>query len=129
MSNTSFDNWDDDQLVEQLREAAVAQSDCRLDMERANQIDREQIVPYAAALHARGRETVRKILPLLHDANSNVRLIAASCVFDTDPAASRRVLQELIQDGGVMQLFAWAVWSRHDPQTAPDPVDFVRPGK
>jgi Domain of unknown function (DUF2019) len=126
MTDKPSDDWSDERLVERLKSAAIEQFDCSLDMERANRIDSKEIVPCADLLASRGPEAVRKLLPLLRDENPNVRLIAASCTFDLDPIVCRQVLHDLVRAGGILRLFAWAVWSRHDPGTAPDPTAFAK---
>jgi hypothetical protein len=125
MKGETRSDWVDDRLVEDFRKWAIEQSKCGFEPECANRIDNEELTPCRDILAARGLSALRKLLPLLKDDDPNVRLNAAGFAFDADPAACRSVLEALIKQRGITALFAWAVWSHHDPQTAPDPNSFL----
>ena len=118
-------DWPEDRLVQDFRKWAIEQSKFRFEPDRANRIDHEELIPCGDILAARGLRALHKLLALLKDDNPNVRLNAAAFAFDADPAACRSTLEVLITEGGVLALLAWAVWSHHDPQTAPDPDIFL----
>ena len=129
MSGEAKASWSDDQLVEHIGKWAIEQSKCGFDPVCANRINDDELVPCRDILASRGEASLLKLLPLLEDDNPYVRLNAASFTFAVAPAKCRKSLARLIREGGIPSLFAWAIWSHHDPETAPDATVLLdRPG-
>jgi hypothetical protein len=81
-------------------------------------------------LAARGKQAILKLLPLLEHDNPYAQLNGASFTFAAASAECRKSLERLVARGGFPALFAWAIWSHHDPDTAPDPTVLLeRPPK
>ena len=59
----------------------------------------------------RGAASVAKLLPLLDDGNSDVRLSAASLAYDVAAPACRRVLEELMKTLDMAGIMAWVILS------------------
>ncbi len=117
--------WTDDQLVQHIRKWALEQSNCGFEPECLNQINDKELVPCRDVLVSRGAEALLKLLPLLEDDNPFARLNAASFAFEVAPSECRGALEGLLRWDGLLPLFALAVWSHHEPQTAPDPATLL----
>ena len=97
MSSANLNDYSDAQLIQYFRNAALERARTGFNAEKGNQIADEKLTPAYEALAARGKEAVQKLLQLTDDENMRVRLEAAAYAYDTDPAACRSTLQQLVR--------------------------------
>ena len=119
--------WSDEELVADIKHWAEEWAKCGLDMDSANKINEERLVPDSRLLTARGSSALGKLIPLLEDENRGVRLAAAAFAFNVAPDACRPVLRKLMKKCDVIGLWAWAAWAEREPDTAPPPQVLLQP--
>ena len=88
-------DWSDEQIVEYIRHWAVEHGKCGRDGYAANRVNEQHIFPAGKILSDRGSHSLAKLLSLLNDDNSDVRLTAASLAYGVDTPACRTVLEDL----------------------------------
>jgi len=86
-------------------------------------MDTDYLTPGIKILKNRGKESLAKLLPMLEDANREVRLTAASIAYQIDTAACRKVLRDLMETPDGVGLMAWAALYQLDPSVAPTPIE------
>lgn len=111
----------EEQIIQQLREAAIAYSGCGFNTVKANRIMDKQLRPAYTALKARGDAALKKLLPLMNDDNPTVRWVAAGFAYDVEPDICRRVLEEIMKEPGINAIMAWAALAERTPESPPDP--------
>jgi hypothetical protein len=119
--DNSIGDWSDDQIVQHMRKWAMKYSNCGFNTIRANGIMDRELRPSYEALKSRGNLALRKLLPLLEDENSTVRWVAAGFAYDVEPTTCRRVLEQVMQDGGIAALMAWTTLAERNLGAPPRP--------
>jgi hypothetical protein len=115
--------WSDEHIVDYIRHWAVERSKCGLDSNRYSQINDQYLGPAIKVLKSGGSASVAKILPLLDDSNSDVRLAAAAIAYELDAAACRRVFDDLMKIPDDVGLMAWATLAAIDHSNTPNPTE------
>src|SRR5260370_17750673 len=75
-------DWTDAQIVQHIRDCAIEYSTCGFNTIRANRIMDKELRPSYEVLRRKGHAALRKLLPLLNDANSTVQRVAAGFCYD-----------------------------------------------
>ena len=107
----------DDQIVEQIRKWSVERGKCGFNAEKSNRISNEKLFPLETMLKARGDASISKLVSLTKNENPEVRLVAASIVFEVAPEAARHTLLELMARCDRTGILAWGVWAYKDPSS------------
>ena len=128
MSELPAVGWTDDRIVQYIRTWSIERSKCGFNVSKANRISDTRLFPCRAILAARGPASLRKLLPLLQEDNTEVRLVAASFAYDAEPATCRRALEELMEKHELVALLAWATLAYKDPMAAPFPPVWSKDG-
>ncbi|HZK90090.1 MAG TPA: HEAT repeat domain-containing protein [Stellaceae bacterium] len=123
MTKTPSLGWSDDKIVQSIHRWSVERSKCGFDALRYNKMDTDYLTPGIKILKNRGKESLAKLLPMLEDANREVRLTAASIAYQIDTAACRKVLRDLMETPDGVGLMAWAALYQLDPSVAPTPIE------
>ena len=92
MKQSPTSDWSDEKIVECIHYWSAQSSKCGFDSDKYNKINFEYLVPCADMLKIRGPASLAKLLPLLDDENSEVRLATASIAYEVDKTACRKVL-------------------------------------
>jgi hypothetical protein len=121
MTGNSKNDRADDQIVQHMRKWAIEYSNYGFNTTRANRIMDKELRPSYEALRIRGDLALRKLLPLLEDANSTVRWVAAGFAYDVEPAGCRRVLEQVMQERGIAALMAWTTLAERNLDAPPPP--------
>jgi hypothetical protein len=119
MTDGSKANWIDEQIVQHMRNCAIEYSKCGFNMIRANRIMDKELRPSYEVLKHRGDAALRKLLPLLSDENSTVQWVAAGFAYDVEPAACRRVLEQVMQQRGVTGIMAFVTLAERNLDSLP----------
>jgi hypothetical protein len=123
MKQSPTSDWSDEKIVECIHYWSAQSSKCGFDSDKYNKINFEYLVPCADMLKIRGPASLAKLLPLLDDENSEVRLATASIAYEVDKTACRKVLGALMKTPDGVGLMAWAALCQLDPSAAPTPTE------
>ena|SRR5205085_731295 len=118
MTDEPIADWTDDQVVQHIRDCAIKYSKCGFNTIKANQIMDKELRPYEV-LKRKGDAALRKLLPLLNDTNSTVQWVAAGFVYDIEPAACRRVLEQVMQKPDIAGLMAFVTLAERNLDALP----------
>ncbi len=112
-------DWTDDQIIQHIRDCAIEYSKCGFNTIRANRIMDKELRPSYEVLKRKGDAALRKLLPLLNDANSTVQWVAAGFGYDIEPAACRRVLEQVMQKPDVAGIMAFVTLTERNLDSLP----------
>jgi len=119
MTDESKADWTDNQIVQHMRDCAIQYSKCGFNVVKANRIMDKELRRSYELLKQKGDAALRKLLPLLHDENPTVRWVAAGFAYDVEPAACRRVLEQVMQERGVNGIMAFVTLAERNLDALP----------